>query len=162
MYFKQDPCPLEAMKEMQFCAAQGRYVTGYTVPISRISLRSNVLLFTVSWYQGDDKMICSEIIRNAAPVMASQPHLPGKSAFYSVIKESVSSSCAAVFNNPIWKGKKLTVYVTEISGFGILKFKGLSHFWLASFEQSFHIILCNKSQAFQSIKRILYFQASDE
>ncbi|WKY10429.1 hypothetical protein Q1695_002637 [Nippostrongylus brasiliensis] len=23
MYFKQDPCPLEAMKEMQFCAAQG-------------------------------------------------------------------------------------------------------------------------------------------
>ncbi|KAL6741784.1 hypothetical protein Aduo_015006 [Ancylostoma duodenale] len=24
MYFKQDPCPLEAMKEMQFCAAQGR------------------------------------------------------------------------------------------------------------------------------------------
>ncbi|KAK5968778.1 DB module [Trichostrongylus colubriformis] len=27
MYFKQDPCPLEAMKEMQFCAAQGRYVS---------------------------------------------------------------------------------------------------------------------------------------
>ncbi|VDD98106.1 unnamed protein product [Enterobius vermicularis] len=24
MYFKQDPCPLEAMKEMQFCAAQGQ------------------------------------------------------------------------------------------------------------------------------------------
>ncbi|VDP20762.1 unnamed protein product [Heligmosomoides polygyrus] len=24
MYFKQDSCPLEAMKEMQFCAAQGR------------------------------------------------------------------------------------------------------------------------------------------
>ncbi|CAB04461.1 DB domain-containing protein [Caenorhabditis elegans] len=24
MYFKQDPCPLDAMKEMQFCAAQGR------------------------------------------------------------------------------------------------------------------------------------------
>ncbi|CAJ0590314.1 unnamed protein product [Cylicocyclus nassatus] len=24
MYFKQDPCPLAAMKEMQFCAAQGR------------------------------------------------------------------------------------------------------------------------------------------
>ncbi|CAD6189934.1 unnamed protein product [Caenorhabditis auriculariae] len=24
MYFKQDACPLEAMKEMQFCAAQGR------------------------------------------------------------------------------------------------------------------------------------------
>uniref|UniRef100_A0A0R3PTW2 DB domain-containing protein n=1 Tax=Angiostrongylus costaricensis TaxID=334426 RepID=A0A0R3PTW2_ANGCS len=24
MYFKQDPCPMEAMSEMQFCAAQGR------------------------------------------------------------------------------------------------------------------------------------------
>lgn len=24
MYFKQDACPLDAMKEMQFCAAQGR------------------------------------------------------------------------------------------------------------------------------------------
>lgn len=24
MYFKQDECPLEAMREMQFCAAQGR------------------------------------------------------------------------------------------------------------------------------------------
>ncbi|KJH47069.1 DB module [Dictyocaulus viviparus] len=24
MYFKQDPCPIEAMSEMQFCAAQGR------------------------------------------------------------------------------------------------------------------------------------------
>ncbi|VDM67480.1 unnamed protein product [Strongylus vulgaris] len=24
MYFKHDPCPLAAMKEMQFCAAQGR------------------------------------------------------------------------------------------------------------------------------------------